>query len=87
MKPYQRGDVVVIDVPMLANSHIPVSYTHLDVYKRQGQSITFVRLADKRPSEGWAGAGNTVTAPAAKTAPAASQVAPKTPMDLAALLG
>ena len=22
MKPYQRGDVVVIDVPMLANSHI-----------------------------------------------------------------
>ena len=22
MKPYQRGDVVIIDVPMLANSHI-----------------------------------------------------------------
>lgn len=22
MKPYQRGDVVVIDVPMLTNSHI-----------------------------------------------------------------
>lgn len=22
MKPYQRGDIVVIDVPMLANSHI-----------------------------------------------------------------
>ena len=22
MKPYQRGDVVVIDIPMLANSHI-----------------------------------------------------------------
>ena len=55
--------------------------------KMPGQCSTFVRLADKRPSEGWAGAGNTVTAPAAKTAPAASQVAPKTPMDLAALLG
>ena len=26
--------------------------------KKPGQSITFVRLADKRPSEGWAGAGN-----------------------------
>ena len=41
----------------------------------------------KRPSEGWGGAGNTVTTPAVKTAPAASQAAPKTPMDLAALLG
>lgn len=53
--------------------------------KKPGQNITFVRLADKRPSEGWGGSGN--TAPAAKTAPAASQAAPKTPMDLAALLG
>ena len=25
MKPYQRGDVVIIDVPMLTNSHIQVS--------------------------------------------------------------
>ena len=55
--------------------------------KKPGQSITFVRLADKRPSEGWAGAGNTVATSAVKTAPAASQAAPKTPMDLAALLG
>ena len=55
--------------------------------KKPGQSITFVRLADKRPSEGWGGAGNTVTTPAVKAAPAASQAAPKTPMDLAALLG
>ena len=55
--------------------------------KKPGQSITFVRLADKRPSEGWGGAGNTVTTPAAKTTPAASQTAPKTPLDLAALLG
>lgn len=55
--------------------------------KKPGQSIAFVRLADKRPSEGWGGSGNTVATPAVKTAPAASQVAPKTPMDLAALLG
>ena len=55
--------------------------------KKPGQSITFVRLADKCPSEGWGGAGNTVTTPAAKTAPAASQTAPQTPLDLAALLG
>ena len=55
--------------------------------KKPGQSITFVRLADKRPSEGWGGAGNTVTTPVAKTAPAASQATPKTPMDLTALLG
>ena len=33
MKPYQRGDVVIIDVPMLANSHIPVSYTHLRAHE------------------------------------------------------
>lgn len=55
--------------------------------KKPGQSITFVRLADKRPSEGWGGSGNTVATPTIKTAPAASQAAPKTPMDLAALLG
>ena len=56
-----------------------------------GQSITFVRLADKRPSAGWGGSGNTVATPATKTAPVASQAAqktaPKSPMDLAALLG
>lgn len=55
--------------------------------KKPGQNITFVRLADKRPSEGWGGSGNTVATPTTKTAPAASQTAPKTPMDLAALLG
>ena len=59
--------------------------------KKPGQSITFVRLADKRPSEGWGGSGNTVAAPTVKTAPVASQTAqktaPKSPMDLAALLG
>ena len=55
--------------------------------KKPGQNITFVRLADKRPSEGWDSSNNTVATPAAKTAPAASQAAPKTPLDLAALLG
>lgn len=59
--------------------------------KKPGQSITFVRLADKRPSEGWSGSGNTVATPSTKTSPAASQAAqktaPKSPMDLAALLG
>ena len=55
--------------------------------RKPGQSITFVRLADNRPPEGCDGAGNTVAAPDVKTAPAASQVAHKTPMDLAALLG
>ena len=55
--------------------------------KKPGQNITFVRLADKRPSEGWGGSNNTVATPAAKTTPTASQAAPKTPLDLAALLG
>lgn len=54
---------------------------------KPGQTVTFVRLADKSPSKGWGGSGNTVATPAAKTAPAASQAAPKSPMDLAALLG
>lgn len=60
--------------------------------KKPGQSITFVRLADKRPSEGWGGSDNIMVAtPSTKTAPAASQAAqntaPKSSMDLAALLG
>lgn len=60
--------------------------------RKSGQSITFVRLTDKRPSEGWDGSSNTTVATlAAKTAPAASQaaqkIAPKSPMDLTALLG
>lgn len=54
--------------------------------RKPGQSITFVRLTDKRPSEGWDGSSDTVAAPAVKTAPAASQAAHKTSMDLAALL-
>ena len=50
-------------------------------------AFSYFAKADKRPSEGWGGSGNTVAPPTTKTAPAASQTAPKTPMDLAALLG
>ena len=52
------------------------------------KTITFVRLADKRPSDGWDIPTN---APAAPVAQAPTQAAPaaavKPPMDLAALLG
>lgn len=51
------------------------------------QTVTFVRLADKRPSEGFEVAEGKVTTPAPKTAPAASQGAKKPPMDLKSLLG
>ena len=58
---------------------------------KPGQPVTFVRLADKRPSDGWEETGDATPAPAKKTAPAASQApkqAGKKPsMDLAALLG
>lgn len=46
-------------------------------------TITFARLADKRPSDGW----EVEQAPAKKTAPAASQGAKKPAMDLKSLLG
>ena len=55
------------------------------------KTVTFARLADKRPSEGWDEGEAPSPAPASKPAPAASQTAqktaPKSPMDLAALLG
>lgn len=54
-------------------------------------TITFVRLADKRPSEGWDESGEVASAPAKKAAPAASKpaekAAPKSAKDLMALLG
>ncbi len=68
-----------------------VSHDVQENKKKPGQKITFIRLGDKRPSEGWDGSSNTVTTPAAKTAPVASQEVQKTtptsPIDLAALLG
>ena len=50
-------------------------------------TITFARLADKRPSDGWEVEQATTTAPAKKTAPAASQGAKKPAVDLKSLLG
>lgn len=55
------------------------------------KTVTFVRLVDKRPSDGWEESAGTSSTPAPKTAPAASQAASKPSvkggMDLAALLG
>ena len=50
-------------------------------------TITFARLADKRPSDGWEVEQVPTPAPAKKTAPAASQGAKKPAMDLKSLLG
>ena len=50
-------------------------------------TITFARLADKRPSDGWEVEQAPTPAPAKKTAPAASQGAKKSSMDLKSLLG
>lgn len=54
---------------------------------KPGQTITFARLADKRPSDGWEETTAPTTTPTAKTAPAPSQAPKKPSMDLAALLG
>lgn len=58
--------------------------------KKPGQTITFARLADKRPSDGWDGASAPAPAPAPKAAPVTVSAAPNTTkptMDLKALLG
>lgn len=58
---------------------------------KPGQTVTFVRMTDKRPSDGWEETGDATPTSAEKTAPAASQApkqAGKKPsMDLAALFG
>lgn len=54
------------------------------------KTVTFVRLADKRPSDGWSGRVGASITPTPKAAPVASQASKpsaKTGMDLAALLG
>lgn len=86
---FNNFDLAVIDHTDLIGHFVEcdIEHTTKENKNKPGQNITFAELKDVRPSEGWAGAGNTVTAPTAKTAPAASQMAPKTPMDLAALLG
>lgn len=55
--------------------------------KKPGQTITFARLADKRPSNGWEDTTAPATTLSQKASPAPSQAAHKPAMDLAALLG
>lgn len=50
-------------------------------------TITFARLADKRPSDGWEVKQAPIPAAPKKTAPAATGGAKKPPMDLKSLLG
>lgn len=57
---------------------------------KPGQTVTFVRLADKRPSDGWDEQAAPTPTQAPKTAPASTQAAPAAPKsksDLMALLG
>ena len=57
---------------------------------KPGKTVTFVRLAEKRPSEGWDAEEAPKATPAKKTAPAPAPVTKKggkPAMDLAALLG
>ena len=56
------------------------------VYKPD-KTVTFARLADKRPSEGWDEGEAPSPAPTSKPAPAASQTAKKPSFDLNVLLG
>lgn len=51
------------------------------------KTVTFARLADKRPSEGWIEGEAPTPTPATKPAPAASQTSKKPSFDLNALLG
>lgn len=51
------------------------------------KTVTFARLADKRPSDGWEEQETSTTTSAPKTAPAASQTGKKPSADLMALLG
>lgn len=55
--------------------------------KKPGQTITFARLADKRPSDGWEDTVAPATTISPKASPAPSQASHKPAMDLAALLG
>lgn len=85
----QNYDLSEIDHTNLIGHFIECDVTHdiLPNKNKPGQTVTFARLGDKRPSDGWESAGGTVATPAPKTAPAASQTAQKAPLDLAALLG
>ena len=41
--------------PIFQDTFAPVSYTHLDVYKRQSESLSFKHQGNrrKRPGAGW----------------------------------
>lgn len=85
----QNYDLSEIDHTDLIGHFIECDVEH-DVQPNKNKpdkTVTFVRLADKRFSDGWEAAGGRLAAPAPKTAPAASQTAQKAPLDLAALLG
>ena len=82
-------DLTEIDHTDLIGHFIECDVEH-DVQENKnkpGQTITFARLADKRPSDGWEETAAPTTTPAAKTASAPSQAPKKPSMDLAALLG
>ena len=82
-------DLTEIDHTDLIGHFIECDVTH-DVQPNKNdpsKTITFVRLGDKRPSEGWEDAEASTPASAPASAPAASQAAKKSPVDLAALLG
>ena len=55
--------------------------------KKPGQTITFARLTDKRPSDGWEESATSITESVQKLTPSAPQTAKKPAMDLTALLG
>ena len=49
MKPYQHGDVVVIDVPMLANSHIQAGKRPWVVVQKQCRQSVFFHQHCRSP--------------------------------------
>ncbi len=85
-------DLDEIDHEDLVNRFIECDIEHdvQDNKNKPGQTITFVRLADKRPSEGWDVEEAPKTTSPKKTAPAPAAVTKKggkPAMDLASLLG
>lgn len=81
----QDYDLTEIDHTDLIGHYIECDVTH-DVQEHKtkpGKTVTFLRLAEKRMSDGW----GDDPAPAAPTAPAAPKKTGKTGMDLKALLG
>lgn len=82
----QNFELTEIDHEDLVGHFIECDIEH-DVQpnkNKPGKTVTFTRLADKRPSDGWEDTGASVLASTPKTAPAPSG---KPTMDLAALLG